>query len=179
MGSYQAQLSIPVPRTIVRAILLEPAALPEWNPAFRAITAGWRAQLGVRYPIAVRGGLTGYYQYFATGERRIEATWRIPGLAETHSWILIPDGNGTLVRHWFENTGPVVALLRGAFENVADLRLERLSARAIARLGARTNRFGSVAGRLHAGVAHHPAQQHRALGRLAGAVRPFPEREST
>jgi hypothetical protein len=177
MASYRAQLDIPVPHTIVRAILLEPAALPEWNPAFRAITAGWRAQVGIRYPIAVRGGLTGYFQYTATGERRIEGNWRVPGLAETHSWILIPDRNGTLVRHWLENSGPVAALLRGAFENVADLRLERLSERAIARLGARTNRFGSVVRRAYTGAAYDPAHKHRALGRLAGAVRPLPERE--
>lgn len=178
MAGHQAERGIPVPRTIVRAILLEPAALPEWNPAFRAITAGWRAQVGVRYPIAVRGGLTGYFQYTATGERRIEGNWRIPGLAETHGWLLISDGDGTLVRHWSEHTGPVASLLRGAFENVAELRLERLSGRAIARLGARTNRFGSVVRRAHTGVAYDPARKHRALGRLAGAVRPLPERES-
>jgi hypothetical protein len=179
MVGHHAELGIPVPRMIVRAILLEPAALPEWNPAFRGITAGWRAQVGVRYPLAVRGGLTGYFQYTATGERRIEGNWRVPGLAETHSWILIPDGDGTLVRHWFENTGPLAALLRGAFENVADLRLERLSGRAIARLGARTNRFGSVVRRAYTGAEHDPAHEHRALGRLAGAVRPLPEREPT
>jgi hypothetical protein len=174
VATYQSQLSIPVPRTIVRAILLEPAALPEWNPAFRAITAGWRAQVGVRYPVAVRGGLTGYFLYTATGERRIESTWRIPGLAETNSWTLIPDASGTLVRHTFESTGPVAALLRGTFENVADLRLERLSERAMTRFaGRRTAHAANLWRRGNRPIGDYPVS----LGRLAGALHPLPERD--
>lgn len=174
MPTYQSQLSIPVPRVIVRAILLEPSALPEWNAGLRAITAGWRAQVGVRYPVAVRGGLTGYLLYTATGERRIETTWRIPGLAESNSWTLIPDGSGTLVRHAFENTGPVAMMLRGTFENAADVRLERLAERAVARFGARRS---SHAASLLRRTSHRMGTYPTPLGRLAGAVHTLPERD--
>jgi polyketide cyclase/dehydrase/lipid transport protein len=165
MARYESRLRIPVPRTVVRAILLEPATLPEWNPAFRAITAGWRAQLGVRYPIAVRGGLTGYLEYTAAGTRYVNMRWRVPGLAETSTWQLIPYGTGTVVRHTFQHTGPLAALLRGVFHDVADLRLYRLAERAGTRLGTRN----AVAAAWHrTGVMHVPAYGHPAGATYSG-----------
>jgi hypothetical protein len=174
MAAYEGQLSIPAPHAVVRAILLEPAALPEWIPGFRAITAGWRARVGVRYPVAVRGGLTGYLIYSATGERRIETTWRVPGLVESASWTLIPSGSGVLVRHSFEHSGPAAALLRrGSFENVADLRLTALAERALSRVASGSRHRANPWRRTPRVTGNHPTP----LGRLAGAAHQLPERD--
>jgi hypothetical protein len=137
MSSYQSQLSIPVPRGMIRGILLEPAALPEWQQWLRAVSAPYRGQVGVRYPVTVRGGLGGHLTYAMTGERRVELGWRVPGMAQSDTWTLIPDGSGTLVRHAIEASGPVARLFRGSLEDAADLRLQRLAERAMRRMDAR------------------------------------------
>jgi Polyketide cyclase / dehydrase and lipid transport len=137
VASYQAQLAIPVPPVIVRAILLEPAALPEWNPGFRSVGGPERARPDTRYPIAVRGGLTGFLEYAAIGDRRIEVGWHVAGLTEAGSWALTPEGNQTRVRYRVERTGPLTVLTRAGTGDLAGQRLRRLSLYAVARLGSR------------------------------------------
>lgn len=137
MASYQAELAIPVPPLIVRAILLEPAALPQWNPGFRSVGGLERARLGFRYPIAVRGGLTGFLEYAAIGDRRVEIGWHVAGLTETGSWALAQEGNQTRVRHRVERSGPLTVLMRTGTADLAGQRLRRLREHAVARLGSR------------------------------------------
>jgi hypothetical protein len=137
VASYEAELGIPVPPVIVRAILLEPAALPLWNPAFRSVGGAERARPGTRYPIAVRGGLTGYLEYGAIGDRRVEIGWHVAGLTETGSWALAQEGNQTRVRYRVVRSGPLTVLMRGSAADLAGQRLRRLSEHAVARLGSR------------------------------------------
>jgi hypothetical protein len=54
----------------VRRVLLDTLALPDWNPAFRAIDGPAPAATAVGYPTTVRPGLTGHFEYAAIGPHR-------------------------------------------------------------------------------------------------------------
>lgn len=134
MNTGASHILIPAPLKVVRQILLEPTSLAEWNPAFVSVTGRSLAVVGERYPLVARGGLRGHWEYRAIGESVIDAYWQVPGLAETSTWQLLPHHRGTHVRHSFSNHGAVATMLRGAFGNVADLRLGRLAERAEGRV---------------------------------------------
>lgn len=121
-------INAPVPQ--IRNALLDPRALPEWNPAFHTVDGPARATTGVSYPITVRGGLTGSWQYATIEDQRIDTTWRIPGFHETGTWRFEPRGQDTLVIHEFHHQGPLARLLSNAYRGVAELRLDRLAQRA-------------------------------------------------
>lgn len=114
----------------VRRLLLDPLALPSWNPAFHSVDGPPQPSPGVRYVIRVRPGLTGSLEYTRIGGDRIDIAWRVPGFQEMGSWTIEPTGAGTLVHHRFEHAGALASALRAAYRGVAALRLERL-ARAI------------------------------------------------
>lgn len=130
MTTQQATRLINAPLPQVRNVLLDPRALPAWNPAFHTVDGPAQAATGISYPITVRGGLTGTWQYTTIDEQRIDTTWRVPGFHETGTWRLEPQGKGTLVTHEFRHQGPLARLLSNAYRGVAELRLDRLAERA-------------------------------------------------
>lgn len=116
--------------TRIRRALLDPQALPDWNPAFRSIAGPADAAVGVRYPIGVTGGLSGTWEYTYIDDTRIDTAWQVPGFRETGTWRLVPHGDGTMVTHEFSHEGPLARMLAHAYRGVAQLRLDRLAARA-------------------------------------------------
>lgn len=139
MNTVSSDILVAAPLHVVRQILLEPTALADWNPAFLEVRGPAAALVGTRYPLTAKGGLRGHWEYLAIGERDIEGSFEVPGLAETNSWHLRPQGAGTLVAHSFTNRGALATLLRPAFANVADLRLDRLADRARRRVPAKAS----------------------------------------
>jgi hypothetical protein len=134
MSSEQsANLLIHATAQQTRATLLAPMSLPDWNPAFRSIAGPDAAVIGERYPITVRPGLAGYFEYTSIEPDRIETHWEVPGLSETGYWHLRQGGPGTDVSHGFRHAGPLAALLSPAYRGVARLRLDRLARRLSAR----------------------------------------------
>jgi hypothetical protein len=133
MNTVSSQILVQAPPAVVRQILLEPTELAEWNPAFLSIKGPHHAVIGQRYPIVVRGGLSGNWEYRQISDDLIEGHWQVPGLAEVNTWHFRPHGPGTHVIHSFQHRGALAAVLRPAFSNVADLRLDRLAKRATAR----------------------------------------------
>lgn len=113
----------------VRRVLLDPLALPDWNPAFLSVDGPERATLGTEYRIRVRPGLTGTLTYTSVDADRIDITWQVPAFRETSSWTLRALPAGTLVGHEFEHAGALAAVLEGAYQGVARLRLQRLDER--------------------------------------------------
>jgi uncharacterized protein YndB with AHSA1/START domain len=133
MTSQRATRLINAPLSQVRDALLDPRALPEWNPAFRTVAGPVGAATGVSYPITVRGGLTGAWQYATIEDQRIDTTWRVPGFHENGTWRFERHGPDTLVTHEFRHEGPLARLLSNAYRGVAELRLDRLAQRAAGR----------------------------------------------
>jgi hypothetical protein len=113
----------------VRAILLDPQALADWNPAFLSISGSTTATVGEPYPITVRPGLSGTFAYTEISDLRIDTTWSVPGFREYGTWELQPRSSETLVTHRFEHVGLLGALLQRANHGVAELRLNRLAQR--------------------------------------------------
>jgi hypothetical protein len=132
--AQHATSAIPAAPADVRRLLLDPLALPSWNPAFQSIDGPTRPAAGTRYAIRVRPGLTGSLEYTRIGHDRIDIAWHVPGFHETGSWTIEPSGGGTLAHHRFQHTGPLASALRHAYRGVAALRLERL-ARAVDQAG--------------------------------------------
>lgn len=122
--------TVNAPLPVVRNILLEPLSLPDWNPAFLAMRGPHTATEGVHYPVQVRGGLSGYWEYRLIADTVIEGYWEVPGLSETNTWEFQPHGRGTYITHSFQHRGALAAVLRPAFAGVARLRLDRLADRA-------------------------------------------------
>jgi Polyketide cyclase / dehydrase and lipid transport len=127
MTGQHATLFVPAAPTALRSILLQPLRIPDWNPAFLRLTGPETATVGVGYPITVRGGLRGAFEYSDIAERRIGWTWEVPGLHEVGAWRLTPQAGGTLVYHEFAHQGPLARVLRSAFGGVVHLRLDRLA----------------------------------------------------
>lgn len=130
MNTLSSYILISAPPPVVRQILLEPTALAEWNPAFLSVQGPRSAVTQQRYPIQVRGGLHGHWEYRQITDEFIEGYWEVPGLTENNTWQLRPYNSGTHVTHSFQHRGALAALLRPAFANVAELRLNRLAERA-------------------------------------------------
>ncbi|MEI8410357.1 MULTISPECIES: SRPBCC family protein [unclassified Kribbella] len=119
----QATDTIPASQAAIRHVLLDALALPEWNEAFLAIEG---PHDGDHYALRVRPGLTGELQYTVIEPDRIEITWQVPGFREVGTWTVTADSQ---VTHTFEQTGPLAAVLRPAYRNVATIRLARLTNR--------------------------------------------------
>jgi hypothetical protein len=120
-----ASLSIPATPAAIRALLLDPLALPLWNEAFVSINGPGTPVVGQTYALRVRPGLSGQLEYTAIEAERIEISWKVPGFRETGLWTIGPD----LVHHSFTQSGPLAAVLRPAYRGIAAVRLERLAAR--------------------------------------------------
>jgi|SRR5664280_2093099 len=127
--SRQDTVHIQAPASEILAILLEPAALPEWNPAFSEVSAEGTAAVGLRSPIRVRGLLRGELVYDAISEREVAITIRIPGMTEQGTWQLEQSPGGTTVTHAFTKSGMLAQLLEPATRDVAGLRVSRLRER--------------------------------------------------
>ncbi|MGI8334795.1 SRPBCC family protein [Actinomadura scrupuli] len=129
MTSQEATRFIDVPPADVRRALLDPRALPDWNPAFHSLDGPAGAATGIRYPITARGGLSGHWEYTLITDHRVDAVWQVPGLRETGTWLLDERDGGTVVTHGFQHQGRLARLLRNAYRGVAELRLDRLAQR--------------------------------------------------
>lgn len=127
MSCQHAELAIPATPDEVRRVLLDPLALPAWNPAFHSVAGPLQAAIGVQYRIRVRPGLTGVAEYTEISPNRIGLAWNVPGFHEVGSWTFEPRGAGTLARHEFQQSGPLATALRPAYRGVAGLRLQRLA----------------------------------------------------
>ncbi|MEX1078729.1 MAG: SRPBCC family protein [Homoserinimonas sp.] len=111
----------------IRTILLDPLALPRWNPAFLKVGGPGNAVTGEAHPIVVRPGLVGSFNYLRIEPMTIDLEWSVPGLHETARWSLIDAGTGTLVTHQFWHSGPLARVMRNSFRGVSTLRLARLA----------------------------------------------------
>ncbi len=119
------------PERIAR-IVCDAARLPEWNPALVEVEASGRALERRRYRMRAIRGLRGHLVYTLISPERIEMTMQVQGLREEGSWLLEPLGDRTRVEHGFSHTGLLGRLLSPAFQDVAELRLDRLAERAAA-----------------------------------------------
>jgi hypothetical protein len=129
VNEQQAERLIPATTQALRTVLLDPAALPDWNPALRSVAAGHHAETGVRHRVTALAGLSGHLEYLEIGERRITVHLKVQGMREDGWWLLTPQGSGTRVEHGFAHGGPLARLLSGPYRGVAQLRLQRLDER--------------------------------------------------
>jgi len=113
----------------VLEILVDAGALPEWNPAFSAVSAAGPTRVGEPVGIRVQGVLRGQLTYDRISSSGIDMTIRIPGLAEHGTWLLEPAGPRTRVTHEFTQTGSLARALEAGTRNVATLRVTRLRER--------------------------------------------------
>jgi hypothetical protein len=104
----QATLNIPAAADTVRAVLLDPLALPLWNEAFLAIDGPRVPAVSQQYVLRVRPRMNGSLEYAAIEPDRIEISWHVPGLREVGTWTMTANGD---VTHAFEHTGPLAAVL--------------------------------------------------------------------
>jgi hypothetical protein len=131
MSMERGSVFIPASPHVVREVLLRPLEMVQWNPAFRAIEGPPGASVGFKYALKTVQGLSGSFWYDAISEDRIDMSWTVPGFTEHGTWELREATYGTSVMHQFVHSGPLAALLRAAYRGVADLRLQRLTTRAL------------------------------------------------
>lgn len=112
---------------MVRAILLQPLRLPEWNPAFVELRGPHDAEENRSYELTGIRGLRGTFRYSSIRPDFIQMDWTVPGMHETSAWELVPNGRGTTVIHTVGRSGPLALLLAHALSGLAQLRLERLA----------------------------------------------------
>lgn len=112
---------------LVLGILLRPLALPQWNPAFLAISGPAYPATSHAYSLTVVGGIRGEFRYLGIRPDRVEMEWNVPGMFERCSWVLEPAHDGTRVRHELQRTGPLAIVFRRQAEVLPRLRLDRLS----------------------------------------------------
>ena len=127
--SRQDTVHIQAPASEILAILLDAAALPQWNPAFSAVSPRGPATVGQPHPIRVRGFLRGELVYDRISDREVAVTIRIPGMTEQGTWQLAESPGGTTVTHAFTQSGALAELLEPSTRNVATLRVNRLRER--------------------------------------------------
>ena len=123
-------IRIEAPIGRLRDILLDAAHLPEWNPAFTAVTVEGVVRPGEAIPIRVRGVLKGRLVYDRVDPDVLEMTVTVPGLTERASWALGEADGATTVVHEVHQQGPLAEWLEPSTRDVATLRLSRLRDRA-------------------------------------------------
>lgn len=128
------RIRLDAPIEVVRAVLLDPLALPEWNEAFRSVAGPAVASVDTPYRISVRGGISGRFTYRTIAPDRLVTEWQVPGFHEVGTWRFERDGEQTVVGHEFTHAGPLAALLRSAYAGIAAVRLERLRERVAFRI---------------------------------------------
>ena len=124
----QATQVLPFAREEVLDVLLNPLALPSWNPAFHALSGPSEPRVGEDYALLALSRLRGHLRYTEIDRSRVRMRWEIPGLAEDGWWELQERDRGTLVVHGFIHSGPLAAVMQRAFRGVSALRLQRLAA---------------------------------------------------
>ena len=131
MSQLQAVRRIRATPRAIAEIILNVAALPEWNPALRrADTMETSARMGHPYAVASRIPGPATLTYTSVDEDRIVWELRIAGSLETGDWTLEPGKAGTLVSHTMIHRGAALNLLSRAMAPVPTWRLDRLQARA-------------------------------------------------
>jgi hypothetical protein len=130
-----ATLSAAVPGDVdtVRALLLDPHLLPDWNPAFLRIAGPDQASTHHTYSLSTIGGLKGSFAYTRIDHEVIGMTWSIPGMTEICTWTLsAAQGDRCIVTHTVERSGPLARVLRGSLQGLPKLRLDRLTQQTMA-----------------------------------------------
>lgn len=127
MNTDTSTRSIDAEPTTVRAILLDPVRLPEWNPAFVELAGPREAQENVAYALTGIRGLRGSFRYSLIAPDTIVMKWNVPGLHETSVWQTASAFGSTVVTHDVSRSGPLARLLANTLSGLADLRLSRLS----------------------------------------------------
>ena len=122
----EASAVIPASTEKIRRVLLDAAALPEWNEAFVLVEGPAEPTPGQPYSLRIRSGLTGRLEYSRVEPDLIGIIWNVPGFREVGLWTLGPEGQ---VTHAFEHSGPLAAILRPAYRGIAAVRLQRLATR--------------------------------------------------
>jgi hypothetical protein len=90
--------------------------------------------VGEVYHLTALRGIRGTFSYTAIGADRIEVAWEVPGMRERCVWTMLPQPGGVRVGHEVGRSGPLAMVLRAAFAELAELRLDRLEQVAAARL---------------------------------------------
>ncbi|MFQ6395274.1 SRPBCC family protein [Nocardia sp. KC 131] len=145
ISQQSAHLVIDARPDQVRAVLLDPLALPTWNPAFLGLTGSPEVAVGETYRITVPMGLSGTFTYTGIEADRIDTRWSVPGFTELGSWHVRPYGARTEVVHNFGHRGALAAILVPAYRNIAELRLDRLRAQVAASIGSSSARMKTAA----------------------------------
>ena len=127
--SRQDTVRIEAPAGDILQILLDVAALPDWNPAFSEVWAELPAKVGLPIPVRVRGLLTGELVYDRISDREVAMTIQVPGLTERCTWQLDVTPGGTTVTHAFTQSGWLAELLEPSTREAASLRVTRLRKR--------------------------------------------------
>jgi len=120
---------IEAPVSDILRILLDAAALPEWDPAFSEVRAELPATVGQSIPVQVRGLLEGELLYDRISDHEVATTTQVPGLAEQGTWQLDVTPGGTTVTHAFTQSGWLAELLEPSTRQDARLRVTRLRRR--------------------------------------------------
>lgn len=127
--SRRDTVHIEAPASDILRILLDAAALPDWNPAFSAVSAERPATVGQPIPVWVRGLLCGELVYDRISDCEVAMTTEVPGLTEQCTWQLDQTPGGTMVTHAFTQSGWLAELLEPSSRDTAGRRVARLRRR--------------------------------------------------
>ncbi|WP_280245977.1 SRPBCC family protein [Nocardia abscessus] len=127
ISKQSARMLVDAPVDEVRAVLLDPVSLADWNPAFLAISGRPDAVAEEEYRLTVRPGLSGTFTYTTIEPGRIGMRWSVPGFTEFGRWDIRSYYAGTEVEHGLGHHGPLAVTLAPAYRGVARLRLSRLA----------------------------------------------------
>ncbi len=127
MSEQQAALPVRASAEQVMDLLRKPALLPAWNPAFISLAADGPVTLGAHFPLRVRPGLAGNFEYITLEPLLVGMRWSVAGLVEDSRWRVEPQASGrSIVTHWLRRRGPLASVLARADRGIAGLRLARL-----------------------------------------------------
>jgi hypothetical protein len=127
MSEQEAARPVRASAEQVMHLLRQPALLPAWNPAFISLTADGPVTPGVQFPLRVRPGLAGSFEYVTLDPLMVGMRWSVAGLVEDSRWRVEPQTPGwSIVTHWLRRRGPLASVLARADRGIAGLRLARL-----------------------------------------------------
>lgn len=125
---HSAAVSMHHEASSILDVLLDASRVADWNPALSSVEAPHGpAPLGRGLPTRIRGVVRGTLTFLEAPSLEVRHRLDVPGGVEHGSWLLEPLASGaTRVTHTMDHTGPVLRLMRRAFEPVPLWRLERL-----------------------------------------------------
>lgn len=131
MTSDRSRRTIGAPAAAIRSILTRPLELPSWNPLFARLGGQVEPDLDRQYGLTLRAGLRGTFAYTMIDPETIGMAWEVAGLQEACRWdIRAVAPVVSIVTHTVSRSGPLASVFGGATRGLADLRLDRLAAKA-------------------------------------------------